>query len=136
MATIKDLLALQKDHVDSVEIQGLSFPVRPVGMIDILRIIGRFPELKQVFFGADERTLIDIVVSVGPDAIAAFLAVATGQDEKDFVGLDDESLIAFLSKAIKVTMPDGIEGFLQKLVKLGSASGILKPEGQGESIAA
>jgi hypothetical protein len=140
MATIKDLASAGLGGPETITIGGEPISIRPVRSFELLRIIGRFPALKKVFFGADAITMIDVLVDAGPDAIAAVLACATGRpgdakEEAAISALPDEDIIALLGATMKATMPEGIEAFFDRFSKLAAASGLMRqsPGGSAEA---
>jgi len=141
MATIHELLAAQNDHIEMVTISIGDVSVRPVRMIELLRVIARFPDLKKLFFGTDNDTLLSVLVQTGPDAIAAVLACATFAPgdldvERGLAALPDDDLIKLAGKVVSLTMPEGIEGFFGKFASLAEASGLIEMQGQSELNAA
>lgn len=112
-----------------------SIPVRPVTIIEAVRVIKRFPALL-AFFEEDESgktaNIGEILVDAGPDAVAAFVACSLGAPgdrdaEERVAAMPDDVLLPLVTAALKRTLGDeGIEGFFTKLGGLMEASGLLK----------
>jgi len=140
MADITDLISAAAPESTTVPLGGMDVAIRQVSLIDMLRIIKRFPALKALFSG-DTATLIDLLIDCGPDAVAAVLACATGHpgDKTVEIGiqaLPDDALISLLAAAIRITMPDGVESFFARLVTLANAAGLLTESQEGSAEAA
>lgn len=113
---------------------GLTIAVRPVSILECLRLVNRFPALKSALFPragaeADDFALIDILLGDAPEAIGAVLAVAVGRAgdrgiEARLAGLPDDYLLKLLNAVIERTMPDGVEAFFGKLLALAGAAGL------------
>jgi hypothetical protein len=111
-----------RDH--SVEVTGVSAK-------GVAQLLLRFPELRALISGRDVG--LDQLLALGGDIIAAVIAAGCGMlgDERaeaaaGRLGLDDQA--ALLAAIMKLTMPQGIGPFVDKLTRMG-----LKPVADGGS---
>lgn len=131
---------------------GAEVPVRGLSVLEFVRILGRFPELREVLLrliGAGEDDLdadvagqaFDVFSQAGPDAIAHMVAAAMGAagDEAVVAGvlnLGDDDLIALLDRVIALTMPGGMADFFGRLAGLAARMGLLAADDQQSAEAA
>ena len=120
---------------------GAEINVRGLSVLEFIRILGRFPELREILLrliGAGEDDLdqdvamqaFDVFSQAGPNAIAHMVAAAMGAagDEAVVAGvlnLGDDDLIALLDRVIALTMPGGMADFFGRLAGLAARMGLL-----------
>ena len=118
MAGLVDIAAV----TEKVTVAGTEIEVPGVSAAGIAILLTRFPELRKTFSGIEVST--KELLKVGPEALAAILAAGTGApgDEaaeavaaKLSVGRQTKILAAIL----RVTLPDGIDPFVEELDGLG-----------------
>ena len=116
---------------ETITVQGNEITLRPVTVLEVVRLVKRFPSVKQILLGgaASETSVIEALIEEGPDALAAVIAVAgdNGGDpeaEGYIAALPDEDLIAILDKVIKLTMPAGVADFFGRFAALAAALGL------------
>lgn len=131
---------------------GAEIPVRGLSVLEFIRILGRFPELRDVLLrliGAADDDLdadiagraFDVFSSAGPDAIAHVIATAMGASGDEalvaaVLDLGDEDLIALLDRVISLTMPNGMSDFFGRLAGLAARMGLLAADDQPSDKAA
>ena len=131
---------------------GAEVSVRGLSVLEFIRILGRFPELREILLrliGAGEDDLdadvagqaFDVFSQAGPDAIAHVVAAAMGAacDEAvvaAILDLGDEDLIALLDRVIALTMPNGMADFFGRLAGLAARMGLLAAADQPSAEAA
>ena len=131
---------------------GAEVPVRGLSVLEFVRILGRFPELREILLrliGAGEDDLdqdvamqaFDVFSQAGPDAIAHVVAAAMGAAGDEAVvaavlDLGDDDLIALLDRVIALTMPGGMADFFGRLAGLAARMGLLAAADQQSAEAA
>lgn len=127
---LAQLEAVASSGFQPVTAGALTVPLRPVTLIECLRLLRRFPALKAALFGGevDEASMLDVLLDSGPEAVAALVAVAAGKSSTDYEAviarLPDDTLIPLVNATIKLTMPEGIEPFFARLTGLMGAAGM------------
>jgi hypothetical protein len=134
MNDLDSLLASVDRGMSPVTVGQQTLPIRPVTLVECLRAITRYPKIKAALFPADESeadggSLVDVLLSDGPDAVGALLACAVGKPgdraiEQKLLGLPDDILLPLLQAVVERTMPDGIESFFGRLTGLAGAAGL------------
>lgn len=110
MASLADLVA-KSDTVQGVPVYGLSAQ-------GIAVLLSRFPELRAVMVGREVD--IDGLFASGGDMICAVIAAGTGnpgnRDEEKLAGrMTAETQAEFVSKILKLTFPNGVGAFVERL---------------------
>lgn len=108
--------------VETVTVRGTPLPVYGVSAAGVAYLLGKFPELRKLLTGYSMDQ--DKLLSLAPEVIAAVIASGCGVPGDK----DAEAIAATLSvneqydlvAAIwRLTMPDGVGPFVQKLAALG-----------------
>lgn len=109
--------------VASVTVQGKKFPVHGVSIAGIVSLLTRFPELKQMMSGrggVDASRLIAAGGSLAGAVIAAGLGYPGIEDQEEAATrLPIGDQVDLLEAIIKVTLPNGVAPFVEKLTALG-----------------
>jgi len=106
--------------IGTVELRGL-------GLRHIADLLVRFPELRKLWAGGAPALDVDSLIEAAPDAVGAIIAIAASQPEAaetigDALSIDDaaECLIAIR----ELTMPGGVDPFVEKLARLLGADAL------------
>lgn len=138
--SIDDLLSAVDHNFQTVEILGTHTQLRPVTILECVRLIKRFPKLIDLFEPALDKdgnllpeemqpSLMSVFLDSGIDAAAAFIACAAGKEgDKDFEELlatkPDDLTLGLFKAAVRVTLGDGsLDDFFTKIS--GMLNGIL-----------
>ena len=141
---LDSLLAAVGGHsFEDVPVGEATYPLRPVTILEIIRICKRFPALLELFEGEDAaegedkdektqegKTIAEVIVDAGPEAVAALVACSAGAPgdvavEEKIAGYPDDVLLPLVAGAVKRTLgEDGIEGFFSKVMAVMGASGL------------
>lgn len=140
ITSIDDLLSAVDHDFQTVEILGKHTQLRPVTILECVRLVKRFPKLIDIFEpkldtagnmlpGEMQTTQLDLFLNCGIEAAAAFIACASNKEgDVSFEHLittkpDDLTLLLFKA-AVKVTLGEGsLDDFFTKIS--GMLSGIL-----------
>ncbi|WP_343314049.1 hypothetical protein AAIB41_02575 [Brucella sp. BE17] len=140
ITSIDDLLSAIDHSFQTVEILGKHTQLRPVTILECLRLVKRFPKLIDLFepkLDVDgnllpeemQPSLIDVFMDSGVEAAAAFIACASSKEgdaafETLIITKPDDLTLGLFSSAVKVTLGEGsLEDFFTKIA--GALSGIL-----------
>ncbi len=110
----------------TVPVRGTDVAVTGVSAAALVGLLRRFPTLLTAFAGGSLTA--DAIADAAPDAIAAILAAGTGSSgdqaaETAAAGLAVGDQLSLLSAVVEETLPDGVEGFTQRLEGLVAAAG-------------
>lgn len=118
MPSLKDLLDHSKAPTESVSVGDITIPVAGISINGIAYLLNRFEELRMLLSG--KSVDVDKLLSMGGDIVGAIIAAGCGK-----VGIKEEEIAAsnlplevqseFLAKIIKVTLPNGVGPFVEKL---------------------
>lgn len=118
MAGLVDIAAI----TEKVTIAGTEVEVPGVSAAGVAVLLSRFPELRKLMSGIEVSA--EDLLKVGPDALAAILAAGTGEpgNEKAEAAaarltLGDQADL--LAAILRVTLPGGLDPFVEKLTGLG-----------------
>jgi hypothetical protein len=107
---------------ETVTVRDQPIEVTGVSAKGVAQLLLRFPELRALISGRDVG--LDQLLALGGDIIAAVIAAGCGQagDERaeaaaGRLGLDDQAEL--LTAIMKLTMPQGIGPFVDKLARMG-----------------
>lgn len=137
--SIDDLLTAVDHSYQEVEILGMTTKLRPVTILECLRLIKRYPKLIDIFELKVDKdgqllpeelqpSLISVVLDSGIDTAAAFVACAAGKEndvafENLLTTKPDDLTLGLFSSAIKVTLGEGsLDDFFTKIA--GALNGI------------
>lgn len=122
MVGLIDIAPLTK----TVTICDVTVNVSGVSARGIAQLLARFPELRALMTGRE--VAIENLLSLGGDVVAAIIAAGTGvpgdtaaEQAADKLSVDEQADL--LVAIIELTMPRGLGPFVEKLSRLGLASG-------------
>ena len=112
------LLACAPDPWHEVPVGDKTVRIRAVSLMDVARLVRRFPAALDVLEG--KRNIAEALVACGPEVVCALVAAGFGRigdeaAEAAVARLPDEQVLALLAEILRITMPDGVESFFQKL---------------------
>ena len=130
--SIDDLLTAVDHSYQEVTILGVTTRLRPVTILECLRLVKRFPKLIDLFEPKVDKdgnllpeemqpSLISVFMDSGVAAAAAFIACAADREgntefENTVVTKPDEFTLALFSESVKVTLGDGdLNDFFTKI---------------------
>lgn len=135
-------------YVERVTIGSQTIECRGIGSRSLVRLLQRFPTLRDVLSKAVSQGSQDLdfdlpsLLAETPDAIAAILAAGTGhpedpEHEEAAAELPMEVQADLLTGVLKATMPEGVGPFVEKVMAAfasirGSAAPSLPVTGFGE----
>ena len=122
MVSLLDIAPL----TETVAVSGKKLPVYGISAIGLVSLISRFPEIRMLMNGKDVDA--GSLMAIGGDAISAIIAAGTGMpgDEKheEAAGrLALETQVDILAAIIKVTLPNGVGPFIEKLTAMLAVKG-------------
>lgn len=140
ITSIDDLLTAVDHEFQTVEILGKHTQLRPVTILECVRLVKRFPKLIDLFEPKLDKdgnllpeemqpSLMSVFMDSGIDAAAAFIACAAGKEgdvniENLITTKPDDLTLGLFKAAVKVTLGDGsLDHFFTKIS--GMLSGIL-----------
>lgn len=112
----------------TVTVNGQELPVYGISIEGIAVLIGKFPELREVFKSGIELKLKDIepeqIAAYAPRIARALIAAACGEPgnakAEEIAGkLPLSTQITILEMAYELTAPEGISPFVARLQKMG-----------------
>lgn len=122
MAGLLDIAPL----TESVSVRGAKIEVCGVSAKGIALLLGRFPELRMLMTGKEVG--IDRLMEMGGDAVSAIIAAGIGfpgdLDQEQAAGrLGVDAQADLLAAILRLTLPNGIGPFVEKLTTLGAVLG-------------
>ncbi len=138
--SIDDLLTAVDHSYQEVEVLGMTTKLRPVTILECLRLVKRFPKLIDLFEPKLDKdgnllpeelqpSLLSVFMDSGVEAAAAFIACAAGKEgnlafEQLLTTKPDDLTFALFSASVKVTLGEGsLEDFFMKIT--AALSGVL-----------
>ncbi|RWF44297.1 MAG: hypothetical protein EOS65_02665 [Mesorhizobium sp.] len=111
---------------ETVPVGGAQIEVFGVSAKGVVSLLARFPEVRMLMNGKEVG--VDRLMQMGGDAIAAVIAAGVGlpgdeEQEQIAARLPIEAQADLLAAIIKVTLPNGIGPFVEKLTALGAIVG-------------
>ena len=109
-----------------VVIRGSSIAVTGVNAKGVAMLLARFPELRALVTG--RVVALEAILALGGEVVAAIIAAGTGtpgdvQAEKAADNLTLEEQADLLAAIFRMTMPNGVGPFVEKLEALGIGPG-------------
>ena len=109
-----------------VVIRGSSIAVTGVNAKGVAMLLARFPELRALVTGRE--VALEAILALGGKVVAAIISAGTGtpgdmQAEKAADNLTLEEQADLLAAIFRMTMPNGIGPFVEKLEALGIGPG-------------
>lgn len=109
----------------TIQVSGLS-------AAHIATLLHRFPDLRKLFSGVDAD--MDAILNSAPECLAAILASGCGgagdpAHERAASSLSAEAQADILAAILKLTLPNGIGPFVEKLSSLPGVIGAAGPSG-------
>jgi hypothetical protein len=110
----------------SVVIRGEAIKVMGVSARGVALLLSRFPELRALVTGRE--VALETLLALGGDVVAAIIAAGTGSpgDEAAEAAVDNltlEEQADLLIEIIRMTMPNGVGPFVEKLMAMGVSGG-------------
>lgn len=137
--SIDALLSAAPNVTNDVEIGGVKITVKPLSLMMIAKLLRRFPDAMKLLTGGtdNDSDAMKTIVTCGPEAIAAVISAGTGalndiENEQKIANLPDEWQAELLAEIVNITMPDGLDVFLEKFLPFLQKMGMLR----GDSAAA
>ena len=119
---------------EQVAVRGQKLPVYGVSAKGIAYLLSRFPDLRLMMTG--RAVDVERLLEMGGDAVEAIIASGLGHPgEEDYeraagkLSLEEQADI--LSAVLRLTLPNGIAPFVEKLTALG---GIVNGEGLSQKV--
>ena len=131
MAGLVDIAAV----IETVTVAGTPVEVPGISAAGVATLLARFPELRKLMSGIEVSP--EDLLKMGPAALAAVLAAGTGEPGNEKaeataarLTLGDQADL--LAAILRVTLPGGLDPFVEKLAGLGllMESGAVKPSGK------
>lgn len=130
--SIDDLLTAVDHSYQEVEILGMTTKLRPVTILECLRLVKRFPKLIDLFEPKLDKdgnllpeelqpSLLSVFMDSGVEASAAFIACSAGKEgdlafEHLITTKPDDLTLGLFSSSVKVTLGEGsLEDFFTKI---------------------
>lgn len=109
---------------ETVEAGGQSVRVIGISALGLGHLLGRFPELRMLMSG--QEVSVDRLMEIGGEAVAAIIAAGCGYPgnpdaERVSVALPVGEQADLLGAIIRLTMPQGVGPFMEKLTALSGA---------------
>ncbi len=122
MVGLVDIAPVTKDVV----IRGHRISVTGVSARGVAHLLSRFPDLRALVAGREVAP--EQIIALGGDVVAAILAAGTGHpgDERVEAAVENltlEEQAELLVEIARLTMPNGVGPFVEKLSALGISPG-------------
>lgn len=151
ISALDDLLSSVDHEFQTFPILGKEIELRPVTVLECVRLVKRFPALLQMFEPKlDEKgkplpdhlqpSLISVVADAGSGAVAGWVACSANRErdlefETSFASKPDTLTLPLFAASAKVTFgKEGVDGFFSKVQMALAEAGVAL--GQSDSIAA
>lgn len=127
---IDALLSVAPSYAETVTVGGIEIEIQPISLMSLAKLLRRFPEALKVLLG-EHSDPTQAVVGCGPEAIAALVSAGVGQlndiqMEQKIASLPDDWQAELLGEILRITMPDGLESFLGRFLKIAEKVGLIK----------
>lgn len=122
---------------ESVKVSGdRDVTVLGVSALGVAYLLRHFPELRELIVGRDVAVTPELLFEKVPHAIAAIIAAGTGNPgnelaEKAAAQLSINDQMDMLSAIIRLTMPEGLRPFVEKVKSLAQALGVRDAQSGG-----
>ncbi len=118
MAGLVDIAAV----IETVTVAGTPVEVPGISAAGVATLLARFPELRKLMSGIDVSP--EDLLKMGPAALAAVLAAGTGEPGNEAAETSAARLTLgdqadLLAAILRVTLPGGLDPFVEKLAGLG-----------------
>lgn len=132
---VDELLAAVSHDYQEVDVAGRKARLRPVTVLELLRLARRFASLAKALEKQDFNVL-QLLLDAGPEAVSAFVAVSAGKRGKEAAALEDqlqdapdEAVLPLVAHALRLTIgEDGLESFFTRILAVGVQAGLLRPD--------
>jgi hypothetical protein len=116
--------------IETVDVQGAPVAVHGVSAKGVAHLLGRFPELRKLMTGQEVEA--EQLMAIGGDAVAAIIAAGCGypgDDQAEAVAgkLAIDAQTDLLAAILRLTLPQGVGPFVEKLTALGAILGDAAP---------
>jgi len=116
---------------EKVSVRGQEIEVRGVSAEGIAFLIRRFPEVGELISGSRAGKTVDFasLQAVVPKAVVAIIAAGCGfpgneKAEKSAASLSLDEQVDLFNAIVRLTLPNGVGPFVQKLAALGKSLGV------------
>ena len=122
MAGLLDIAPL----TEKVSVRGADVEIYGVSAKGVALLLARFPELRMLMSG--KTVEIDRLMAMGGDAVSAIIAAGCGypgnEQAEDMAGkMSVDEQADLLAAILKLTLPNGVGPFVEKLTALGAILG-------------
>lgn len=113
-------------RAETVEIRGVKIKVNGVGLSGVAYLLDRFPEFRKMMSGQEIE--MSKLTAGGGDLVSAIIAAGTGEAgdadaEAIAAALSIDEQVSLLEPILKLTLPEGVGPFVEKLNRLGAVLG-------------
>jgi hypothetical protein len=122
MASLLDIAPL----TETVSVGGVEVEVYGVSAAGVASLLARFPELRKMMSGMEVSP--ERLMEMGGEAVSAIIAAGCGSPsdraaEEIAAKLSVDVQADFIAKILKLTLPNGLGPFVEKLTALGATLG-------------
>lgn len=122
----------------TVPIQGVDVAVHGVSAEGIAYMLERFPVVRELMAGRDVNLDASALFKLAPQAVASIIAAGCGypnnpEAEAKAAQLGAEDQLTLLDAIVKLTMPNGVGPFADKLMAMLEGMANIKPGGFGKA---
>lgn len=108
---------------EKVDVRGAKIEVYGVSAKGVAMLLGRFPELRMMMSGKEVKA--DRLMEMGGDAVSAIIAAGIGfpgdeEQENAAARLPITAQADLLEAILRLTLPNGLGPFVEKLTALGA----------------
>ena len=137
MGSLLDIAPLS----ETVTVSGVAIEVKGVSALGIASLMKRFPEFRELLSGNEIDIGPDQLFELVPNGVAAIIAAGCGHpgnQEAEGVaeGLPVAEQLELLQAILRLTMPDGIVPFAERVRSLFGSVATLAPEEAAGDVAA
>jgi hypothetical protein len=125
---VASLLDIAAGCSETVAVGGEQITVRGLGIKELAVLFRRFPALGAALTGQKSDEAVDLW-ALGPDFVAAVIAASTGAagdpaHEAAAGRLPAPVQVELFGAAVRQTLPEGLESFLERLADLAQRLGV------------
>ncbi len=122
MAGLIDIAALS----ETVRFGGAEIPVRGLSARGLANLLAGFPEIRRLMAGAGEISA-ETIFELGPSVAEAILAEGLRASPEEVAELPLQLQLETLEAMVRLTMPEGVGPFVDRLAKLMEGAGVPSP---------
>jgi len=122
--------------VETIDVRGSSVEVYGISSKGVAILLSRFPELRMLMTGKEVG--MERLMEMGGDAVSAIIAAGIGypgiSEQEDAAGkLSVDHQADLLSAILRLTLPNGVGPFMEKLMALGDILNAEGPSPKGQA---